>query len=165
MVRFARCLLPAFCLAALSVSLPAQSEKTVTLRMLDGKTGVLIASSNFLVRVNHLEAVHADWVKQNEDGSGNLPLPAHADVLSVHATYESATQVYVNCDADKDHGSADHSPATDKWYSVQTILTSGVVAPNDCVGKKVPDRLQVIARPGEFVFFVRKLNAREQMRE
>jgi hypothetical protein len=39
------------------------------------------------------------------------------------------------------------------------------VAPNDCVGKKVPERLQVVAKPGEFVFFVRPQNAREQMRD
>ncbi|MGA2559728.1 MAG: hypothetical protein ABSF17_08620 [Terracidiphilus sp.] len=166
MNQVTRFLLPGvLCLAAFSSSLHAQNEKTITIRMLDTKTGVLIATSNFLVRVNHLEEVHADWVKQNEDGTGKLTLPADAEQVSIRATYESATRIYVNCDAEKDHGSADHAASPDHWYSAKSILTSGVVAPNDCVGKKVPERLQVVAKPGEFVFFVRPQNAREQMRD
>jgi len=153
------------CLAACCGTSGAQTEKTVTIRMLDNKTGLLISSSNYLVRVNHLEAVHGDWVHQNDDGSGKLTLPADADVFSIHATYDSATIVYANCDADKDHGSADHAPSPDRWYAVTAVLASGIVAPNDCVGKKVPEKLQVIAKPGEFVFFVRQLNARERFRE
>ena len=143
----------------------AQSEKTVTVRMLDSRTGMLIASSNYLVRVNHLELVHGDWVRKNEDGSGVLTLPADADVLSIHATYESATLIYANCDADKDRGSSDHAAKPDHWYSVATILSAGVVATNDCIGKKVPERLQVVAKPGEFVFFVRTLNTVERFRD
>jgi hypothetical protein len=108
---------------------------------------------------------HGDWIKKNEDGTGNLALPANADVLLIHATYDSATLIYANCDADKDHGSAEHASASDHWYPVAAILTTGVVAPNDCVGKKVPEKLQVVAKPGEFVFFVRPLNSREQFRE
>ncbi len=153
------------CLAAFCGSLYAQSEKTVTVRMLDSRTGLLIASSNYLVRINHQATEHGDWIKKNEDGTGDLALPADADVLSIHATYESATLVYANCDADKDHGSAEHASASVHWYPVAAILATGVVAPNDCVGKKVPEKLQVVAKPGEFVFFVRPLNSREQFRE
>ena len=69
------------CLAALLGSARAQPDKTITLRMLDSKTGLLIATSNFLVRVNHLEEVHADWVKQSEDGTGSLTLPANTEVV------------------------------------------------------------------------------------
>ena len=50
----------------------------------------------------------------------------------------------------------------DVTRKVSGIVESGVVAPNGCAGKKIPDRLQVVAKPGEFVFFVRKLNAKEQ---
>ena len=146
-------------------SLCAQNEKTITIRILDSRSGLLIASSNFLIRVNHLEPVHGDWVHKNEDGTGALTVPADADVLSIHATYESATLTYANCDANKDHGSSDHAAKPDHWYSVATILASGVVAPNDCVGKKVPERLQVVAKPGEFVFFVRTLNTAERFRD
>jgi hypothetical protein len=153
------------CLAALTGSVCAQTEKTITIRMLDSKTGILISSSNYLVRVNHLETVHGDWVRKSEDGSGKLTLPADADEFSIHATYDSATQVYVNCDADKDRGSAERAPSPDRWYPVASVLASGIVAPNNCVGKKVPEKLQVIAKPGEFVLFVRPLNTQERFRE
>ncbi len=160
-----RVLLLLMCLAALCGSGYAQTEKTITIRMLDSKTGLLIATSNFLVRVNHEETVHGDWVKQNEDGTGKLTLPGDADVVSLRATYESAMYTYSNCDADKDRPSSEQAPSPDHWYSVSAILASGVVAPNGCVGKKVPNKLQVFANPGEFVFFVRKMNVREASRE
>jgi hypothetical protein len=73
--------------------------------------------------------------------------------------------VYVNCDANKDVGTSAHAAGLDHWYKISGILTSGVVAPNACVGKKVPDKLQVVAQPGEFVFFVRKLNVKEQFQD
>jgi len=136
------------CLIVLSPSLQAQTEKTIAVRMLDGKTGILIATSSFLVRVNHQETEHAD-----------------AQELSIHATYEHAMLTYVNCDADKDRGSSEHAAGVDRWYAVEKILSSGVVAPNNCAGKKIPDKLQVVASPGEFVFFVRPMNSMEKMRE
>ena len=160
-----RLLLLTVCLPTLCASQPAQNEKSLTLRMLDGKTGMLIATSSFLVRINHEDDVHGGWVKQNEDGTGKLTLPPSAVMFSIHATYESAMSTYVNCDADKELPSADHATGVDRWYSVELILTSGVAAPNNCAGNKIPERLQVVAKPGEFVFFVRRQNAREQMRE
>lgn len=163
--RTSRVFLLLVCLAILASLLPAQNQKQITIRMIDGKTGLLIATSNFLVRVNHLKEDHGDWVQENEDGTGALTLPADAQEISIHGTYESATLVYVNCDSDKDRGSADHAPSPTHWYSVASILATGVVAPNNCVGSKVPERLQVIAKPGEFVFFVRALNGREQLKE
>jgi hypothetical protein len=153
------------CLAVLGGSVYAQTDRTITIRMLDSKTGILISSSNYLVRVNHLEVMHGDWVRQNEDGTGKLTLPADAEVFTIHATYDSATLIYANCDADKDRGSAERAPSPDRWYPVASVLSSGVVAPNNCVGKKVPERLQVIAKPGEFVFFVRPLNTQERFRD
>jgi hypothetical protein len=153
------------CLAAYCGSIRAQKQETITIRMLDSRTGVLIASSSYLVRINHQDAEHADWIKKNEDGTGRFTLPAGADFLSIHATYDSATTIYANCDADKDRGSAEHAPSLNHWYSVAAILATGVVAPNACAGKKVPEKLQVVAKPGEFVFFVRPLNPLEQFRE
>jgi len=143
----------------------AQPGKTITVRMLDSKTGILIASSDYLVRVDHQETVHGNWVVRNEDGSGKLTVPGDATALSVRSTYESNTLIYINCDAAKDLGSADHAPGLDRWYQIADIVASGVVAPNGCAGKKIPDKLQVIAKPGEFVFFVRKLNAKEQFQQ
>jgi hypothetical protein len=145
--------------------LRAQDQKTITIRMLDSKTGLLIPSSSYLVRINHQQEVHGAWVVQSDDGTGKLTLPAEADTLLVHATYEYATQVYVNCDTDKDHGSSEHAPGLDHWYPVAQILASGVAAPNDCAGKKIPERLQVVAKPGEFVFFVRHPNTMERFKE
>jgi len=153
------------CLAAFCGSVCAQTEKTVTIRMLDSRTGLLIATADFLVRVNHEPTVHGDWVKQNEEGTGKLTLPNDADVISIHATYNSAMSIYANCDAVKDRGTSERAASPDRWYSVSAILKSGVLAPNDCAGKKVPDRLQVVAKPGEFVFFVRKLTVLEQSQE
>jgi hypothetical protein len=164
-VRLHRVFSIVLCLAAFCLSICAQTEKTVTVRMLDSRTGLLIASSNYLVRINHLQEDHGNWIVKNEDGSGNLTLPADAELVSVHATYESAMLIYANCDADKDRGSAEHAPSQDRWYPVATILSSGIVAPNSCIGKKVPEKLQVIAKPGEFVFFVRPLNPREKFQE
>ena len=163
--RTHRVFLLALLLAAFSVALSAQNEKTITIRMLDSRTGLLIASSNFLVRVNHLEAVHGNWVTKNEDGTGALSLPPDSDVVSIHATYESATLIYANCDADKDRGTSDHASKPDHWYSVAAILSSGVVATNNCIGKKVPEKLQMVAKPGEFVFFVRELNTAERFKD
>jgi len=152
-------------LAALCAQLSAQTEKTITVRMLDTRTGMLIATSNYLVRINHQTEEHGDWMKKNEDGTGSLTLPAEADVLSIHATYDSATVAYVNCDSGKDRGSADHAAFLTHWYPVAAILSTGVVAPNNCVGKKVPEKLQVVAKPGEYVFFVRQRSAREGLLE
>jgi len=146
---------------ALCAPIVAQTENTITVRMLDTRTGMLIATSNYLVRINHQTEEHGDWIKRNEDGTGTLTLPAEADVLSIHATYESATVAYVNCDSSKDRGSADHAAFPTHWYPVAAILSTGVVAPNNCVGKKVPEKLQVVAKPGEYVFFVRPRSARE----
>jgi hypothetical protein len=151
--------------AALCVGVDAQAPQAITVRMLDSKTGVLISTTNFLVRVDHGKEPHGDWIQKNEDGTGSLTLPAGTQVISIHATYDSATQTYSNCDVDKDRASADHAAKTERWYAVEAILTSGVVAPNDCAGKKVPERLQVVAKPGEFVFFVRPESSMEKMRD
>jgi hypothetical protein len=159
-------------MAAFCGLLCAQTGKTITVRMLDGKTGKLIIASNFLVRVDHEPTVHADWVVQNEDGTGKLTLPKIASLLSIQATYDSSMMIYVNCDT----AGEDANPAG-LWYSIAEILTSGVAAPNNCVKPAEAAKLKVlnklkpvakpapVAKPGEFVFYVRKQNWREHMRE
>lgn len=160
-----RAVLAVMSLIPLCASAQSPTPKTITVRMLDSKTGTLIATSNFLVRVNHLEAVHGDWARQNDDGTGKITLPSDAALLSIHATYESATLTYVNCDANKERASAEHAASPDHWYAVDAILSSGVVAPNGCAGKKISEKLQVVANPGEFVFFVRRMNSLERFHE
>ena len=72
---FCKLTLIAFFLAA--PALQAQSSQSVSIRLLDGKTGLSVKASNFLVRVDHQQLEHGDWVKKNEDGTGALTLPAH----------------------------------------------------------------------------------------
>jgi hypothetical protein len=149
-----------FCMAVFCGSLLAQTGKTITLRMMDGKTGKLIETSHFMVRVDHQETVHADWVVQNENGTGKLTLPKGASLLLIQATYDSATQIYVNCDA-----TSQKEDPIGHWYSIAEILASGVVAPNGCVRPKEAAKLKPAAKPGEFVFFVRTRNWREQAQD
>ena len=160
MVRFTqRVLVLMVCLAAvraawLTPTEHAQTGKIITIRILDSKTARPIVPSNFLVRINHQPTLHGDWVRVNENGSGKLTLPGEADVVSIHATYDSSMQMYVNCDSIQEK----QNPQ-EQWYAVSTILAAGVVAPNGC------SKMTETARPGEFVFFVRKASWREQMRE
>lgn len=141
------------CMTAFCGSLSAQTDTTITLRMMDGKTGHLIATTYFLVRIDHQQTVHADWVQRNADGTGGLILPREAASISVHATYDNAMETYVNCDT-----VGDKPAPVERWYEVAQILSSGVLAPNGC------SKLKEIAKPGEFVFFVRKINMREKLR-
>lgn len=153
------------CIAAFCGVLYAQAPKTITLRMIDGKSGKLIATTDFLVRVDHQETIHANWVTLNDDGTGKLTVPDDASLLSIHASYDGATSLFVNCDSNNDTKGMNPGYVVDRWYSVSDILTKGVVAPNDCIGKKVPEKLQLFAKPGEFVFFVRRMNVREEYRD
>jgi hypothetical protein len=142
--------------AACGLGLHAQAGKKITIRMLDAKTGHLIPSDDFLVRVDHEADVHAhaDWVKQNEDGSGDLVIPADAVILSIQGKFDSSMAIYINCDTVLDKP----NPLM-HWYKVADILSSGVVAPNGC------SKLKDIAKPGEFVFFVRKPGWRDQVQD
>jgi hypothetical protein len=147
-------------MAAFCASLCAQTQNTITVRILDAKTGHLVENSNLLVRADHQEAVHADWARQKEDGTAELKLPPEAVLLSIHATYDSSMETYVNCDSANEK----RNPA-DRWYKVSEILASGLVAPNACGNPQEAAKIKVIAKPGEFVFFVRKANWREQMQD
>lgn len=182
MARLSPCLIRVFIcitlgIAAIGSSLYAQTEptqtdqaqaspppasKTITIRMLDSKTGHLILTNEFLVQINHQEEMHANWVQVNQDGAGVMTVPPNATVIDIHAKYDDAMSIYINCDTQLDKGSSDHAPALDRWYAISDILTSGVVAPNGCGSMKVVTKLTATAKPGEFVFFVRKANWRER---
>jgi hypothetical protein len=135
-------------------SVSAQTARTITIRMLDSRTGHLIESSNFLIRADRKETLHADWVKENDDGSATLTLPSGVALVSTQATYDSSLNIYINCDSVKDK-----QPNAEHWYDVAQILSSGIVAPNGC-SKKI-----ATAKPGEFVFFVRKRNWKEELEQ
>ena len=142
------------CSALLIPAVHAQTARTITIRMLDSKTASPLVPTNFLVRINHQKAIHADWVTQNENRSATLTVPADATVVSIQATYDSAMQIFVNCDSvvDKQNPQA-------QWYPISAILASGVVAPNGC------SKMIETAKPGEFIFFVRRANFRERTQE
>lgn len=149
-----------FCIAALCGSLYAQTGTTITIRVLDGKTGDPREASGFLVRIDHEKTVHANWVVQNTDGTATLTLPEGATLLSIHGTYDDSTLTYVNCDsADEKTNPVDH------WYVVSEIMTSGIVTANHCVKPKDAAKFWEVAKPGEFVLFVRRMTTREQWRE
>jgi len=149
-----------FCMAAFCGSLLAQTEKTITIRMLDGKTGRLIEASGFQVRIDHEETVHANWVVQNEDGTGKQAVPKGASLLSIQGTFDNSTALYFNCDS----ANGKEIPIA-RWYAISEILTSGVVAPNGCGKPSDAAKLKPVAKPGEFVFLVRRMTSREQWRE
>lgn len=142
------------CVALWCSFLPAQTVKTATIRILDAKTGSLIATSDFLIRVDHKEEVHGNWVQQNEDGTAKLTLPPEASIITVVAKYNATTDLYVNCDSVRDK-----PEPVSHWYAVSEILSSGVVAPNGC------SKRTAVAKPGDFVFFVRRRNWHEEMKD
>jgi hypothetical protein len=132
-------------LTAFSIALQAQSSQSVSIRLLDGKTGLSVKASNFLVRVYHNDTVHPEWVKINDDGSVVVTLPADAKEISVKATYSMGMDTYVNCDA-----ANESDKERNIWYSIATILSTGIVAPDECA------KTAFKPKPGEFLFFVRK---------
>ena len=138
--------------AAFSVALPAQTANTISVRLLDGKTGLPVKASNFLVLVDHHETDHPDWVTISDDGTVLITVPADAKVISLKATYGMGMDTYVNCDAAKENDKERNT-----WYSIATILSAGIVAPDEC------DRTNYKPKPGEFTFFVRKRSWHDQL--
>lgn len=138
------------CAVVLCAGLHAQTENTISIRLLDGKTGLPVKASNYLVRIDRHDTVHNEWVRMNDDGTVLVTLPSDAREIAVKATYDMSTETYVNCEIAKES-----DKQRDTWYSIAQILKSGVVAPNEC------SQTHYTAKPGEFVFFVRKLNWRE----
>jgi hypothetical protein len=139
-----------FALALLSAALHAQTPVTISIHLRDGRSGLPISASNFLVRVDHNETVHNEWVSMNDDGSVIVTLPADAKEFSVKATYNAGIETYVNCDAAKES-----DRERNIWYSVSDIVKKGVVAPDEC------GKTDFSAKPGEFLFFVRKRDWRD----
>ena len=61
----------------------AQSVKTntIVLKVYDGKSGKPVVPTGYQVRVDHLTMLHPDWVKQNDDGSAEMTIPAESSVV------------------------------------------------------------------------------------
>jgi hypothetical protein len=158
MARRAFCaLLTLVCMAAFSSPAQAQRGKIIVVRVLDGKTGLPVSPTNLMVRINEQQTPRSDGVRLLDDGTAEVTLPANAAVISVQAAYDSSMEIYINCDAAKEKDTS-----TEHWYHVAEILSSGVVAPNECGREKNFGKIKATAKPGEFVFFVRRRNWLEQ---
>lgn len=139
-----------FAAIALISPLHPQDANTIHIRLLDGKTGMPVKADNFLVRVDHNDTVHNEWVHIGDDGSVTVTVPPAAKEIAVKATYDTSTEIYINCDAAKES-----DKERDIWYSIPDILKTGKVAPNEC------SKTNYAAKPGEFIFFVRKRGWRD----
>lgn len=146
-----RAFVSVFCAVVLGASLHAQSDNIIHIRLLDGKTGLPVQADNYLVRVDGDETVHNDWVHINDDGSVMVTVPADAKEIAVKATYNMDMDTYINCAISKES-----EKERNVWYSVSKIVQTGLVAPNEC------SETHYTAKPGEFVFFVRKRSWRDK---
>lgn len=145
-------------LISLGGVLQAQSNKTITLRIFDGKTGRPLVPTGYQVRVDHLTMQHPDWVKPNDDGTAVLTVPADAGAVALHLAYDNSMDIYVNCDAEK-------NSFGDVWYPVSQIMTKGYVAANGCGKAKVNEKYKTTAAPGELILFVREKNWKERAQD
>jgi hypothetical protein len=150
-----------FWMVLLCGTLSAQTNRTITIRMLDSKTGQQITTSEFQISFRALPDLSkisdlGPYWKEGGERHGILDIPFEPGTTSiaVHSSYGVANWSYVNCDCVKDRGAYQ-----EHWYSISEILTSGLAAPNRCSKRKV------IAKPGEFVFFVRPMTFWEKIRE
>jgi hypothetical protein len=153
-----RMLLVTTLMASFCCCVQAQNTKKIIIRILDSKTGHPVQPTGYMIRVDHQTTIHGDWVKQNEDATGDLLIPADASVVSIHASYDNSMEIYINCDSDKPR-----DVPGEVWYSISDILTSGIVSLDNCVKAKQVAKIKVPdPKPGEIVLFVRPKNWREQ---
>lgn len=138
------------CAAIFSALLHAQDSTAISVKLLDGKTGDPVKASNFLVLVDHHDTIHPEWVKINDDGTVIVTLPPDAKEFSIKATYDMGMDIFINCDAAKEA-----HKERDIWYPISMIVKSGIVAPDEC------GTTNFTAKPGEFIFFVRKRDWRD----
>lgn len=138
--------------------LHAEPGKTIVLRIFDGKTGRPVVPTGYQVRVDHLTMLHPDWVKQNDDGTAELTIPADAGVVALNLAYDNSMEIYVKCDAEK-------NTFGDVWYPVSQIMAKGYVAANACGKAKVNEKYKTTAAPGELILFVREKNWKERAQD
>ncbi len=138
------------CALLLSSLAAAQAGPTVTIRILDGKTGEPINPTNLLIRVDHRDEPYNEGLKLNGADPATAVLPPGATLLSVQGAYSESMDIYVNCDAD-----LGKSEGPLKWYSIADILKTGMVAPDQCYKGRYATKMHITVKPGEFVFFVR----------
>lgn len=153
---------PAFALAAVVAALcamliypqhPERQLRTITLIMVDGKTGKTMTPDNFVIRFNHLDAIRNETLTLNDDGTGKLRLPADAKLISVQGAYHNNIDLYINCDA-----GMEKDTSILHWYPIADVLSNGLSTPNECYKGKYAKTAAIPPVPGEFIFYVREPN-------
>lgn len=139
-----------------TAELRSQQGKTITVRLLNGKTGTQADASNVLVQFDHQHKTSGDWQHLNDDGSIEVRIPPGAKVITVHATYDNAMEYYINCDVAKQKDTS-----LEAWYPISDILNAGIVMPNDCVKHRDENKIKIDPQKGVFVVYVRERNWRE----
>jgi hypothetical protein len=155
MVRKRTGLLLLMGLIAFCGTLFAEPIKSITIKVYDGKSGRQVMPTGYQVRVDHGSDMHGDWVKQHEDGTAELTIPADTAVVALHLAYDNSMEVYINCDAEK-------NSFGDVWYSVPQIMSKGMVTSNLCGKAKANEKYKTTATPGELILFVRERNWKER---
>jgi len=136
----------------------AQDGRTISIRIFDGKSAQPLVPSNLIVRIDHHDEIRNETLHIDSDGVGTVTVPDNAMVLSVQGTYDNGMELYFNCDAGMEkNAEAIH------WYSIADILSTGVIAPNECYKGKYERNPRVPLKPGEFDFFVRKIGVRDEL--
>jgi hypothetical protein len=141
-----------------ALSLGAQSAPTaaptITIRMYDARTGHQITPSNFLIRIDHQDEIRSEGLHIDDEGTGRITLPSGSTFLSVQGSFEESMAVYFNCDSGMEKEPKRH------WYAVSDILSTGVIAPNECFKGKY-ESPRFAPKPGELDFYVRLRNWRD----
>ena len=96
---FTRRLMFMFWTMVLYGPLHAQTDRVISIRMLDSKTGQVITKSEFMVWVDHQLGPGVRWIRQERDGIGEMTLSPtfNAKVMMV-ASGESVSTWTDECD-------------------------------------------------------------------
>lgn len=130
----------------------------ITIRMFDARTAHAIMPSNFLVRLDHKDEIRSETLHIDDQGIGTVTVPGDAAFLSVQGTYNDGMEIFINCDS-----GMEKNLSTLHWYTIADILSTGVIAPNECNRGKYERNPRVPLKPGEFDFFVRKISIKDQL--
>ena len=128
----------------------AQERKTITIIMVDGKTGKPIKPDNYIIRFDYHDATRNEVLRLDDEGVGTVYLPVESKMIAVQGTYHASMNIYVNCDA-----AMQKDISTVHWYNLADILKTGTVTPNECFKGKFAAATRLEPKPGTFVFYVR----------
>lgn len=143
----------ALCVPLICAQQSQRQPRTITLIMVDGKTGRTMIPDNFVIRFDHRDAIRNETLTLNDDGTGKLKLPADAKLISVQGAYHNNIDLYINCDA-----GMEKDTSTLHWYPISDILSNGLSTPNECFKGKYAKTTAIPPVPGELIFYVREPN-------